>query len=552
MENPVVAGRENRPGGRLQTDSADCKQEGMADYIYTMETRLTPDQMKAVNLVQDVARAVGVNLYVTGGTIRDTLTGFPIRDLDFTIQGNPLRLQKELERHGVTVIGADDDVKSLTVLFPGNLRGEIGMAHTATYEKPGKPPLITPASIGEDLRRRDFTVNAMALSLNPGSHGLFLDPANGSADIETKVIRILHNYAFLEDPVRLIRATRLAARFHWNLEERTQARYDSAKENNYIENIRSADIGSEIERLAYEDDPLHVLRALEKEGWLHILHPHWAVAKVDATGLAQLLKTKQQLADIGVQGDPAAAVLYFITRRLGEKDVADIRKLIPNKHLVQTWRELEDDAKELTKKLSGKDAATPSRAWKVLSEAHPETLMFLAATVKQQAVDQKIKNFFGKWRQLKDKLPFPEMAELHITPSLTEYPKIAEEAFRLMLDGRLRSHSEIMKFLKPFAPPPPAPPPAPPKRGRAAKAAEAAAAAKPAAPVGAKAAATVPKVAASAEKAAVKAPAKAVEAKGEKPPAKAETKVQGKKSVAKKKPGAHPAKKAAKKAGKRK
>ncbi|HMK31118.1 MAG TPA: hypothetical protein VK473_15655 [Terriglobales bacterium] len=514
----------------------------MADYIYTMETRLTPDQMKAVNLVQDVARALGMNLYVTGGTIRDILTGFPIRDLDFTIQGNPLRLQKELERHGVIVIGADDDVKSLTVLFPGNIRGEIGMAHTAVYEKPGKPPAITPSSIGEDLRRRDFTVNAMALSLNPGSRGLFLDPANGTADIEAKVIRILHNYAFLEDPVRLIRATRLAARFHWSLEERTQARYDSARENNYIENIHHADIGSEIERLAYEDDPLHVLRALEKEGWLQVLHPHWTVAKVDTNGLGQLLKTKQQLADIGVQGDPAAAVLYFITRRLGEKDLGDIRKLIPNKHLVQTWRGLDDDAKELAKKLSGKDAATPSRTWKVLTEAHPETLMFLAATVRQQAVEQKIKNFFGKWRQLKDKLPFPEMAELHITPSLPEYPKIAEEAFRLMLDGRLRSHSEIVKFLKPFAPPPPAPPPPPPKRGRAAKTEAAPAPGKPGAAVPAKAASvTVAKVAASAEKPGAKPPAKAAEKKAEGLAAKTAEKAAQKKpvKVEKKTPAAH-------------
>ena len=219
----------------------------MADYIYTMEIRLTPNQQKGVTLVQDIARATGMNIYLTGGAVRDIISGFPIRDLDFTVQGNPLKLQKELERAGSLISAADDDRKTLYLVLPGNVRAEISMARTETYEKAGKPPHIAPATLIEDLRRRDFTVNAMALSLNPGSRGLLMDPFNGAADIEAKVIRILHNYAFVEDPSRLIRATRFAARFHWPLEERTQARYESAKENNYIEYITDHAIGYEID-----------------------------------------------------------------------------------------------------------------------------------------------------------------------------------------------------------------------------------------------------------------------------------------------------------------
>src|SRR6185437_3154238 len=113
--------------------------------------------------------------------------------------------------------------------------------------KPGKAPKMAPGTIVEDMRRRDFTVNAMALSLNEGSRGLLSDPFNGMADIETKLIRVLHNYAFLEEPIRLVRATRLAARFHWQLEERSQARYDAAKENNYIEYVDNRAIGHELE-----------------------------------------------------------------------------------------------------------------------------------------------------------------------------------------------------------------------------------------------------------------------------------------------------------------
>ena len=454
----------------------------MADYIYTMEIRLTPDQQRGVMLVQEVARAAGMNIYLTGGAVRDIISGFPIRDLDFTVQGNPLKLQKELERAGARVVASDDDFKALHLALPGAVRAEISMARIERYEKAGKPPIVTPATIIEDLRRRDFTVNAMALSLNPGSRGLLMDPFNGAADIEAKLIRILHNYAFVEDPSRLIRASRFAARFHWPLEERTQARFESAKENNYIEYITHKAIGAEIEQLAYEDDPLHIVKVLEKEGWLKVLNPHWTTAKVDSASLGQLLKTRQQMNELGYTPDPAPAVMEFLTERLADKDISDLRKLIPRKDLVEAWRDLRDNAKELAKRLTGKEAATPSRTWKLLSDARPEMILFLAVTARQQAVTQKIKNFFTKWRQVQQKIPLPEMTELHITPQLPEYPKIAHDVFMLLLDGKLRSRTETLKFLKPLAPPPPPPPPPPPsKRGRGAKAAEAAAQKLPAA-----------------------------------------------------------------------
>ena len=440
----------------------------MADYIYTMEIRLTPDQQRGVTLVTDIARAAGMNIYLAGGAVRDIISGFNIRDLDFTVQGNPLKLQKELERAGSTIASVDDDLKTLYLTLPGNVRAEISMARIERYEKAGKAPIVSPATMIEDLRRRDFTFNAMALSLNEGSRGLLMDPFNGAADIEAKVVRVLHNYAFVEDPSRLIRAARFSARFHWPLEERTQARYESAKENNYIEYITSRAIGHELGQVAYEDDPLHVLKSLEKEGWLKILSGHWTSAKVDAVGLATLLKTRQQMNELGYMPDPAPAVMYFLTSRLSDKEIADMRKLMPRKDLVEAWRDLEDNAKELAKRLTGKEAATPSRTWKLLSEARPEMILFLAVTARQQAVQQKIKNFFTKWRQVQQKIPLPEMTELHITPQLPGYQKIAHDVFMLLLDGKLRSRTETLKFLKPLAPPPPPPPP-PPKRGRAAK-----------------------------------------------------------------------------------
>jgi hypothetical protein len=313
----------------------------MADYIYTLESRLTPDQMRGVTLIQDLSRTAGLNVYLTGGAVRDILTGFPIRDLDFTLQGNPLKLQKELEKAGAVIHGVDDHTNTLYLNLPGNVRAEISMSRSEQHVKTGKPPVITPATITEDLRRRDFTINAMALSLNEGSKGLLQDPFNGVADLEAKLIRILQNYSFLEDPSRLIRATRFATRFGWPLEERTQQRFEAAKEGKYIEHVSARALGYEVEQLAYEDDPLHIVKTLEKEGWLSVLHPHWTTAKIDVSSLAALMKTRQQMTELGYWTDPSPAVLHFLTSKLNEKDRHEVEKSIPRKGLVEGWRDLE-------------------------------------------------------------------------------------------------------------------------------------------------------------------------------------------------------------------
>jgi tRNA nucleotidyltransferase (CCA-adding enzyme) len=448
----------------------------MADYIYMMESRLSPAQLQVVGQVQEIARAHEMNVYLTGGAVRDIISGFPIRDLDFTVQGNVGKLQKDLQKIGAIIQGSDENLHILYVLFPNHVRTEIASARSETYPKPGKPE-VTFETINEDLRRRDFTVNAMALSLNPGSRGLLMDPFNGVADLETKHLRILQNYAFLEEPSRMLRAVRLMTRFHWTLEERTQARFDAAKEGNYLENIANRSIGYEIEQIAHEDDPIAVMKAFEKEGWMKLLFPAWTTAKVDTAGITALQKTRQQLSDIGVQSDPAAARMHFLTKKMSEKDVHAMQKLLPRHHFVEQWRNIEEDAKELAKQLVSKEYAAPSASWKLLMSSRPELILFLDVTTRQGAVEQKIKAFLTKWPQYRQKMPIQKMTEMRITPDLPVYQRLLEEMFLMMLDGKLKSEAEIVKYLEPHQPPLPVAPPSPTRRGRAKKKA----AAKPAA-----------------------------------------------------------------------
>ena len=125
--------------------------------------------------------------------------------------------------------------------------------------------------------------------------------------------------------------------------------------------------------------------------------------------------------ELGYTPEVAPAVLHFLTERLGDKDISDLRRAIPRKDLVEAWKDLDANAHTLAKRLMGKEAATPSRTWQLLSSARPEMILFLAITARQQSVAQKIKNFFTKWRQVKQKIPLPEMTELHITPEIPTY-----------------------------------------------------------------------------------------------------------------------------------
>src|SRR5450432_2910753 len=231
----------------------------MADYIYLLESRLSQAQQKAIKVVREIARAKGLTVFLVGGAVRDLTSGSPVRDLDVVVQGNAFKLKKDIEKAGGAISGETEAGQAFFVRFPGGVRMEIGSTLSVTYPKPGKM-VAKPANILEDLRRRDFTANAMALSLNVGSYGLLMDPLNGVADIENRQLRLVSNYGFIEDPVRMIRAVRYMARLGWAMEDRTKARYETGKSEGYISALSTFLRGYEAEEIVHEEDPLRVIR----------------------------------------------------------------------------------------------------------------------------------------------------------------------------------------------------------------------------------------------------------------------------------------------------
>jgi tRNA nucleotidyltransferase/poly(A) polymerase len=437
----------------------------MADYIYLLENRLSGAQKKAISAVREIARVKGLTVFLVGGAVRDLTSGSPVRDLDVAVQGNALKLKKELEKAGGVITGENEAYQALYVRFPGSVRVEVGSALTVSFPKPGKP-VVKPATILDDLRRRDFTANAMALSLNEGSYGLLMDPLNGVADIENRELRLVSNYGFIEDPVRMVRAARFAARLGWQMEEKTKARYDTGKSEGYISEMSKFQRGYEAEEIVHEEDPLRVLRGLDHEGWMKVLAPGWTPAKANVGELEKLREAQMQLQMQGIHADPSAAQFPLLTAKMAPKDVTALKKSFARQGFVAEIAALEGEAKKFAAELGSKQAATPSAAWKLLMSAKPEAVLWVAYSTKSAPLQAKFKSFYTEWPQARQKVPYVMMQEMRIVPDLPGYNELVEKIVFEVMDGKLATPEEMKAFLEPFSPPAP-PPPVSLRRARA-------------------------------------------------------------------------------------
>lgn len=429
----------------------------MADYIYLLENRLSKAQRDALEKVKEVARAKGLTLFLVGGAVRDLTSGSPVRDLDVVVQGNALKLKKDIEKVGGQLSGESESTQSLFVEFPGSVRMEIGSTLSVTYPKPGKP-VYKPATILEDLRRRDFTANAMALSLNEGSYGLLMDPLNGVADIENRELRLVNNYGFIEDPVQMIRAVRFMARLGWQMDERTRSRYETGKEEGYISAMSAWQRGYETAEIFQEEDPLRVLSKLEAEGWMKHLNPAVSITKANVNELEKLRDIQLQLQIHGIYAEAAAANFPLLTAKMAPKDVAALKSSFVRKGFVEQIDGLEAAGKAFAAQLSSKEAAKPSQAWKLLHSASPAAVLWAAYHAKGAGVQNKLKSFYTEWPQARQRIPYTLMQEMRITPDLPGYDELVEKLFFELMDNHLSTTEEQKAFLEPYSPPAPPPP----------------------------------------------------------------------------------------------
>jgi tRNA nucleotidyltransferase (CCA-adding enzyme) len=296
------------------------------------------------------ARRAGGRAWLVGGVLRDLLLGRRPADCDVAIEdADPARV--------ATLAGAEALEEhprfGTASAVVGGRRCDLARTRSERYARPGALPEVTPAPLVADLARRDFTVNAMALALDPSRFGRVIDPFGGAGDLRGRRLRVLHGVSFLEDPTRILRAARFEARFGFRIERATRRLIDDAVARGSLDRVSPARLLREIERSLDEERPAAAVRALVRIGAIGAIVPGLAPTRETYRRLARVRPTLDRLggsargirpwlaalATLVVDGDPAIATAW--TERLRPDRRATAALLAAPVEIPRVVRELE-------------------------------------------------------------------------------------------------------------------------------------------------------------------------------------------------------------------
>jgi len=237
--------------------------------------RVRPAERELLLSIAKVADEMKLTVFLVGGAVRDLLLGCETIDLDLLVEGEGILLAEEVgKRFGGHVV-VHPKFHTGTVEFRDGRRVDFATARTEFYQYPAALPTAEHSSVREDLYRRDFTINAMAMQLNGDEPGRLLDPFGGGRDLAEGTIRILHNLSFVEDPTRILRAVRFEARFGFRMDERTEELARHAIEMELLDHVSGPRIREELLHVFQRPFPEVALRRLDNLGVLSALEPSW-------------------------------------------------------------------------------------------------------------------------------------------------------------------------------------------------------------------------------------------------------------------------------------
>lgn len=417
--------------------------ESVREYL----ERLPKEILEPIYLVSDTAEDLGCRVYLVGGFVRDLILGVKNFDLDVVVEGDGIefagklaeKLNKKLiyhKRFGTATVG-DKEFKI-----------DIASARRETYEYPASLPKVSFGKISDDLTRRDFSINAMAVDISKVSFGRLVDQFNGKRDLEKGLIRVLHNLSFFDDPTRILRAIRFKERFNFKFEKKTLRLLKKAVKENLLEKVNPHRLRDELILILKESHPLRCIYRIKRICGFKFIHPELALED-----LGFLKKIEKMILwfkkNLSRERELDSWLIYLI----GLLDTLDKKQTIyvlrsfafrkgERKRVISYKERIDSVIKKLKEK-----ALSPHQIFKILEPLSYEVIVSVLAKTDQKVVIRRIEDFLKIYNKIKISVRGSDLKNLGVKPG-PEFKRILRQTLYRKINGVIKTKEEEVQFLR--------------------------------------------------------------------------------------------------------
>ncbi|MBP7216632.1 MAG: CCA tRNA nucleotidyltransferase [Candidatus Omnitrophica bacterium] len=403
-----------------------------------------------ITLISGVAVRKKVNAYLVGGFVRDLLLQVPNLDLDIAVEADALAFAESLAHRCEASLTKHERFGTATLIVPGGYKIDIATCRKETYPHPASLPIVAPSNLRDDLFRRDFTINAMAIALCGRQKGELIDFFGGKLDLLKKQIRLLHDKSFVDDPTRILRGIRFETRYAFHFERTTRALLQEASDGEFLLSVQPQRIRNELILLLQESHPRCVMQRVDQIVGLRFISPYLRMTKKTN----QLLRyIEQEISWFSLHNRKKRVLEQWLVYLCGLCDTLSSRHLrgVCDRFMFRAREQsILRSVKEIRKSaiaLLYDKHTHPARIVQFLKPLSFEAIIALKAKYRHRVAQQHISKYIKVYHDVGLLISGKDLRSLGIAPG-PRYQKIFSNLLRAKLEGGITTKQQELVFIK--------------------------------------------------------------------------------------------------------
>ena len=419
-----------------------------------MRERLPERVLELLKKAGACAERLGMRAYVVGGFARDLVMRGENLDVDIVIEGEGVRFAEVFGQEEGARVRPHHKFATAVLVFPGNFKIDVASARVEYYMEPGALPTVEYSSLKQDMYRRDFTINTLAIRLNPAGFGELIDFFGARRDIKEKGIRVLHSLSFIEDPTRILRAVRFERRFGFSISRHTLNLIRNAVRLDLVSKLPKHRLFGELKLILKESDPISIVARLAELDIGSSIHPSLTFGKEHM----RLLEETQEvmgwftLLFLDEKVEEWAVMFLALLAPLSPGEAEKLAKDFGARSQVLEWvRVCKSEGEEVIRQLISSPEISRKVIHEILSAIPNEVILFLMAYAKNPDVKRYISLYFTQLKNVLSSVTGDDLIRMGYVPG-PQFKKIFDAILESKLSGGLKSRAEEIAFIQEMFP----------------------------------------------------------------------------------------------------